>query len=169
MASKRSERRGFDKLMYEQHIVRVRSIKGTVDNKPPRSHPLNNKSDIEKRRKFAAIEEDNRLLLERLANIVQRKTLDNVFHEYISMQKVFKAKIRMARKTMETKQITSENQRLLHRIQETPPVYDHNEWDKSARDRVANIKNMLIYPEHYQKRLEDSKFIKEYKKHLPRG
>lgn len=45
---RRPDRRGFDKLMYEQHVERIKSMKGTVDNKPPRPHPLSNKSEIDK-------------------------------------------------------------------------------------------------------------------------
>jgi hypothetical protein len=48
MAYSRSDRRGFDKLLYEQHVERIRSVKGTVDNKPPRPHPLSNKNEIDK-------------------------------------------------------------------------------------------------------------------------
>ena len=44
----RSERRGYEKILYEQHVERVRHMKGTVDVGPPRVHPLGNKGELDK-------------------------------------------------------------------------------------------------------------------------
>lgn len=44
----RSERRGFEKTLYDQHVDRVRNMKGAVDMAPPRAHPLGNKGEIDK-------------------------------------------------------------------------------------------------------------------------
>ena len=46
--SKRPDRRGFEKLMYEQHVERIKTMKASVDTNPPRPHPLSNKSEIDK-------------------------------------------------------------------------------------------------------------------------
>ena len=31
--SRRPERKGFEKILYEQHVERIKTMKGTVDNK----------------------------------------------------------------------------------------------------------------------------------------
>lgn len=46
--TQRPDRKGFDKLLYEQHVERIRSMKPSVDNHPPRPHPLGNKCEIDK-------------------------------------------------------------------------------------------------------------------------
>ena len=46
--TQRPDRKGFDKLLYEQHVERIRSMKPSVDNHPPRPHPLSNKCEIDK-------------------------------------------------------------------------------------------------------------------------
>ncbi len=44
----RPERKGYEKLNYEQHTERLRTIKSTVDCGPPRAHPLSNKREMDK-------------------------------------------------------------------------------------------------------------------------
>ena len=48
LARGRPDRKGYDKLSYEQHVERLKSMKPTVDNAPPRPHPLSNKREIDK-------------------------------------------------------------------------------------------------------------------------
>ena len=101
------------------------------------------------------------MLLERLAKIVQKKTIDNEIHDFIARQKVFKAKLAEEKKKTEANRITDENRRILQRIQEVPPVYNHTEWEEQAIEREHIIKTMVVYPEFYQKRIEESKLVKK--------
>ncbi len=48
MSRQRPERRGYALLCYQQHLERVKEMKGTVDCGPPREHPLGNKSEMDK-------------------------------------------------------------------------------------------------------------------------
>jgi hypothetical protein len=48
------------------------------------------------------------------------------------MQKVFKAKLSTTKKKIEAQKLTEENRRILHRIQEVPPVYNHIEWEVNS-------------------------------------
>jgi E3 ubiquitin-protein ligase TRIP12 len=100
------------------------------------------------------------LLLERLAKIVQKKTLDNTVHESVAMHQKLKKKISITRKRIEMQKITEENQRLLKRIQEVPPAYNHLEWEEEARERELVKKQMALYPEYYD-RLEKEKAQKK--------
>jgi hypothetical protein len=63
---------------------------------------------------------DNRLMLERLAKVVQHKTIDNEIHKSVAMHATFKKKLGLTKKRLEMQKITEENQRLLKRIQEVP-------------------------------------------------
>jgi hypothetical protein len=111
----RPERKGYAKLNYQQHLDRVKSMTSSVDNKPPRPHPMSNKLETDKRREFAMIEFDNKLLLQRLAKVVQNKSIDNEIHESVSMHQTFKAKLQLKVKKVQMQKIVDDNQKLLKR------------------------------------------------------
>ena len=96
----RPERRGYDKITYSQHVERVKSMAPTIDCGPPRAHPLSNKREKDKIREFANIEFDNKLLLERLAKVVQQKTIDNEIHKSVQMHAQFKKKLGLTKKRL---------------------------------------------------------------------
>jgi hypothetical protein len=129
---------------YEDHMRRISSMKSVVDSKPPRISKLDNKKkDIERRRRYEHIEMDNRLLLERLVKTMQTKTIDN---ENKSCKKYSKSLISTSRK-LELQRITQENQRLLKRIQETEPCYNHLIWEEEAKKREIYKRNMSEFQE----------------------
>ena len=53
--------------------------------------------------------------------------------------------------------ITEENQRLLRRIQEVPPAYNHLDWEEDYRRKEVIKKSMSLYPEYYKKEEEDKR------------
>ena len=77
------------------------------------------------------------MMLERLAKIMQQKTIDNDNKH----MKFGKSLIHASRR-LELQRITEENQRLLKRIQETDPIYNHLQWEEEAKQRTMYIKNM---------------------------
>lgn len=44
----RPERKGYDVIIYQQHVERLKSMKPSVDAGPPRAHPLSNKREMDK-------------------------------------------------------------------------------------------------------------------------
>lgn len=44
----RPERKGYDVIIYQQHVDRVKTIRPSVDAGPPRAHPLSNKREMDK-------------------------------------------------------------------------------------------------------------------------
>ena len=123
----------------------------TLNSGPPRAHPLSNKREKDKLREFANIEFDNKLLLERLAKVVQQKTIDNEIHKSVAMHAQFKKKLGLTKKRLEMQKLTEENQRLLKRIQEVPPAYNHLEWEEEAKQRDIVKRNMAPHPEFYER------------------
>lgn len=104
---------------------------------------------------FASIEFDNKLLLERLAKIVQHKTIDNEIHHSVATHATFKAKLGLTKKRLDMQKITEENQRLLRRIQEVSPAYNHLDWEEDFKVREVIKKSMSLYPEAYKKAEEE--------------
>jgi hypothetical protein len=73
-----------------------------------------------------------------------------------NLHHAFRKQISVQKKKAEMAKITEQNHRLLRRIQEVPPAYNHLEWEEDAKHR-ENIKRILaMYPEYYE-RLEMDK------------
>jgi hypothetical protein len=187
----RPERKGYDVIIYQQHVDRLKKIAPTVDAGPPREHPLSNRGEMEKvivffsfqgracfnsfyihyfpcfcclqRRRFLVIEFENKLLLERLAKVVQNKSIDNEIHKSVDFHIGFKKKLAVAHRKVEMQKLTVENQAMLKRIQEVPPAYNHLEWEEDAKYKDHIKRCMALYPEYYE-RLDKEKAEKAQKK-----
>ena len=146
---RRSERRGVDLMKFEEHLDRLQKVKPAIDNSEPRKHPLSNKSEIMKRRAYALIEQDNKLLLDRLSKIVQTKTIDNEMSTDTKKHHELKRRLTLLKKREQMQKITEDNQRLLKRIQVTPSAYNHLEWEESAKKQLAYMRTMSLFPELY--------------------
>mmetsp|Transcript_12507 Transcript_12507/g.12925 ORF Transcript_12507/g.12925 Transcript_12507/m.12925 type:complete len:192 (+) Transcript_12507:56-631(+) len=133
---KKMKSRGF-----EDHTKRMEEMKPLVDCKPPRKAGVSKRKEIERRRQYAAIELDNRLILERLAKVMQHKTIDNDPPHA-------KAIGRQQARRLELQRVTQENQRLLKRIQETEPCYNHLKWEEEAKKRAIYIRNMSEFQDN---------------------
>merc|ERR1711916_50443 len=102
-------------------------------------------------REFLNIEFDNKLMLERLAKVIQNKSIDNELHKSVKFHMEFKKKLRSSQKRVQMQKLTVENQQTLKRIQEVPPAYNHLQWEEDAK-RNDHIKRcMALYPEFYER------------------
>ena len=130
---------------HNDHMRRIRDMKPTVDDKKPREMPMSGKKEIERKRIHVAIEKGNRLLLDRLGKAMDRKNIDNELYvepgKFVSLE--------ATKKRIELQRVTAENHRLLHRIQNAEPAYDHNAWEAEAEHREFYLKNMTEFPDMY--------------------
>ena len=94
------------------------------------------------------------LILFYLVAFVYDKTIDNEIHESVATHATFKAKLGLTKKRLEMQRITEENQRLLRRIQEVPPAYNHLDWEEDYRRKEVIKKSMSLYPEFYKEKEE---------------
>lgn len=83
------------------------------------------------------------------------------------MHATFKKKLGMTKKRVEMQKLTEENQRILRRIQEVSPAYNHLEWEEDARRKEHIKRCMALYPEYYEK-MENEK-EKEKEATLPKS
>ncbi len=114
-----------------------------------------------KRREYLAIEFDNKLMLERLAKVVQHKGIDNEIHKSIEFHQQFKKKLAQSQKRARMLRLTTENQELLKRIQEVPPAYNHLEWEEDAKRKEVIKRCMALYPEYYERKDKEEQEKKE--------
>lgn len=93
---------------------------------------------------FQRIERDNRILLEKMSRIMTAKrTLDNRNDDFI------KRKSRSLNEVVRRERlraITRENQRILAKIKDSRPTYDHTTWAADRRRNEAYLRNVAEYP-----------------------
>lgn len=89
----RVDRKGYDQLLYQQHLQRLRDAKSTIDMDTPKAPPafFSRKMEIEYKRKMDKINRDNRALVSRLIN--QRSAIDNAHSPQLIDVRKFKQQI----------------------------------------------------------------------------
>jgi hypothetical protein len=151
-------------MIYQQHVERLKKISHVVDFEAPHEKPFSDKWEKDKRREFLAIEYDNKLMLERLAEAVKEGCIDNKMHKSVSFHREFKARQLVQAKRSRLQQITEENIQMLKRIQEVAPAYNHVEWAEDAKRHNVIKRTMALYPEYYEKKDEEERVHREAEK-----
>lgn len=90
-------------------------------------------------------------MLERLAKVVQKTSIDNEIHKSVEMHARFKKQLILTKKRIAMQKLTDDNHRILKRIQEVPPVYNHLEWEEDAKRKERIKRAMALYPEYYER------------------
>ncbi|CBN76673.1 conserved unknown protein [Ectocarpus siliculosus] len=143
-----------NKACYERHVKkcqdnhrdRLAKMKPTIDCHAPSSmRKVATKTNAKKQQimedRYAQIERDNRLLLEKMSHIMRKGGVDN----HNSTSKYSKSLNKGARKK-ELHKITTENQRILHAIQQADPFYDHIKWAEEAQQNEKYMRNICTMP-----------------------
>ncbi|XP_063819640.1 sperm axonemal maintenance protein CFAP97D1 isoform X1 [Pseudophryne corroboree] len=122
----------WDNYHYQCHMSRVRNAKSEIDNKPPwipLHHCIQMKKIQMEKERLAVIERANQLLLGKISQIMRGPgAVDNWNTCYLwslSRRKCNKDIVR----------ITTENQKIYKRIEESKPSYDHKKWEDEWKDR----------------------------------
>mmetsp|Transcript_15374 Transcript_15374/g.22630 ORF Transcript_15374/g.22630 Transcript_15374/m.22630 type:complete len:191 (-) Transcript_15374:81-653(-) len=134
------------------HLKRLSNVKSSIDNKPPKKHShlrknLKKKQQMEER--FARIERENQLLLEKMSYIMSSSSLDNK-NKSLKYARSMNKQIR--KKNLE--KITRENQAILERIQAKEPVYSQVKWEHERQQQVKYLRNLSDFGGSPQRRKE---------------
>ena len=118
-----AQRKSYDKILYEQHVERVKNMLPTIDNSTPRRLPFNDHRRLEERMvKERIIQQENMQLLTNIAKAIQKSGIDNQLSKHVKDTQEFKRRLLRIRRNNELKKITDENLQLLRRIQNVPPT-----------------------------------------------
>ena len=142
---KRPERKGYEKVLYEQHVERVCTMKPVIDTSAPRPLPLSNKCERDRIWKNQLIEYDNKLILERIAKIIQQPTIDNKLDKHVHEYSKFKKRLYHIVRQSRLQKITKENCNFLKRIQMVKPVYNACQMEEEYKKKQEIMKQMCIY------------------------
>jgi len=151
----------WDNTYYDVHRSRVKSAKPIVDTKPPQTyihmHLKLKKLQLEEER-MSTIERDNRLLLEKMSQIIRTKgRVDNRnYYKYKSLN--------YEKRQRELLRVTRENQQILSRITVKEPEYSHIRLEREWRKQEELMDNIARYPKNWWKQVE-----KQRKKKMKSG
>ena len=132
------------KKCQENHRRKLAEMKCSIDNKAPKRHPhlrKNLKKEQLMEERFAEIERDNRLLLEKMSYIMRHQSMD--IREDTGE---YSQSLNRERRKRELQRITRENQKILARIQAAEPTYDHLEWAEHERNHEETMKRLCELP-----------------------
>lgn len=125
------------------HLKRLRNVKSSIDNRPPKKvthlkKNLKKKQLMEER--FARIERENQLLLEKMSHIMNHSSLDN---KNTSLKFARSMNKQVRKHNLE--KITRENQAILERIQAKEPVYSQVKWEHEREQQEQYLRNISDY------------------------
>lgn len=141
----------WDTTYYDEHRNRVRTIKPVVDTRAPQTyvhmHLKLKKLQLEEER-MSTIERDNRLLLEKMSQIIRtRGRVDNRnYYQYKSLNH--------EKRQRELTRVTKENQKILGRITVREPEYSHTRLEREWRKQEQLMDNIARYPRNWWKQVE---------------
>jgi len=136
----------WDRKYYEEHLQKVREAQPMVDTKAPTTyvhmHLKLKKLQLEEER-LAVIERDNRILLEKMSEIM--RTTGRVDHRnnYIHRS------LNKEKRQRELLRVTRENQEILKRILAREPEYNHRQWQQEWEENEAFMDNIARYPRNW--------------------
>jgi len=136
----------WDRKYYEEHQQKVRQAQPMVDTKAPTTyvhlHLKLKKLQLEEER-IAVIERDNRILLEKMSEIM--RTTGRVDHRnnYIHRS------LNKEKRQRELLRVTRENQEILKRILAREPEYNHMQWQKEWEENETFMDNIGRYPRNW--------------------
>ena len=117
------ERKSYDKILYEQHVERVKNMLPTIDNSTPRRLPFNDhRRLVDRMVKDRIIQQENIQMLMNIAKVIQKSSIDNKLSKHVKDTQEFKQRLLRIKRLNELKKITGENVQLLKRIQNVPPT-----------------------------------------------
>lgn len=129
----------------EIHRSKLHTIKSAIDNSEPH-RPTHLKKNLKKEQmkeeRYAEIERENRILLEKMSHIMQNETLDNK-----NQSIAYSHSLNKGLRKRELQKITSENQAILRRIQTREPTYDHATREEDAKRNERYAANIREFPD----------------------
>jgi len=133
---------------FRLHKLKVQNTKSSINNKAPPEQPhlyLRLKKAALDEEKTTRIERDNRILVKRMTEIMQRSAIDTRNAAPLPGGGRVKS-LNNERRHRELVRITAENQCLLRRIQQRGPTYNHLQWEQDRAKNEEHITRLARHP-----------------------
>lgn len=140
--------RRWDMTRYDTHRRKVNQAAAVIDNKAPNTYShlhLKLKKLQNEEERLAMVERDNKILLEKMSNIMRtRGRVDNRNdYEQKSLNK--------SKRQRELLKVSSENKAIMKRIAAKEPQYNHLMWEEDWRNNQQYMDNIAKYPQGWGK------------------
>ena len=137
----------FVKKCQEKHRQKLTQMKCSIDNQEPKRHPhlhKNAKKAQLMEERYAEIERDNRLLLEKMSFIMRHQ---KEAEEALQVPRLAAGQsLNREQRKRELQRITRENQNILCRIQAAEPTLDHLAWLEHEKQHKEYMKRVCELP-----------------------
>ncbi len=138
---------------HQRHLARLRAIKPSVDNKPPRRPPLHRSPAARAQRKSAfqterdfAIAYENALLLQKLRDIMAHPKNPAFSADAAPLPPP--RSLNTMRRRQELERIARENHGIVHRIRGVSSAYEASKWESEFRETRQLLKRLSKPPRH---------------------
>jgi E3 ubiquitin-protein ligase TRIP12 len=134
----------WDEKNHEIHMKKLNDMKSTIDAKRPASFAhLKRRAKKEQmlEDRYTEIERENRILLEKMSQIMQNKNIKARITKPIQ-----KKSLNNESRKRQLIQITMENQALLKRLQDKQSSYNVVRWEEDRKMTEKRLKNMCEFP-----------------------
>lgn len=115
----RPERKGYNLILYQQHIDRVKNAKSSLDTSKPKKLTFSKKWECQHNRNVDHINNSNYKLVDRLINVTS--SLDNKPNKHMKEVIAFKNKMVIHKRNMEMQKLVCENILLNDRLKTVKP------------------------------------------------
>ena len=131
----------------ERHRAKLDRMHADIDNRLPNSYSLphlrlNYKRGQQMEDRFAEIDRENRILLQRMSEIIRKPSIVSFAHPKTQKN----TSLNRGSRRKELERITAENMGILKRIELVQPMYDHVKWEQDFRRSRTFLKNKCEYP-----------------------
>ena len=116
----RQDRKGYQQLLYDQHMERLQNAKSFIGNSKPIRLHMSKKWETEYNRKIDKINYSNYKLVDRLINV--KSCLDNKPDKHMKEVIEFKNKMIIHKRNHEMEKIIDENIQLTERLKNIKPT-----------------------------------------------
>jgi len=115
----RQDRKGYNLILYEQHLQRLQNAKSSLDTSKPKKLSFPKKREIEYNRNVDHINNSNCKIVDRLINVTS--SLDNKPNKHMKEIIAFKNKMVIHKRKMEIQKLVCENILLTDRLKTVKP------------------------------------------------
>eukprot|EP00924_Labyrinthula_sp_SR-Ha-C_P014746 snap_masked-scaffold_43-processed-gene-0.26-mRNA-1 protein AED:0.10 eAED:0.10 QI:0/-1/0/1/-1/1/1/0/197 len=146
------------------HKEKLQRIKPSIDNKEPvkpSHYKKNKKRELEMEENFSKIEKENKLLLQKISEIMDKSFIEKIQDPYASNHP---RTLNRSFRKRELQRITKTNREILKRIEKRSGVYNKKEWEKSRKIQEKLVESICEY-----KPCRKGKEKKHKKKKIPQG
>lgn len=142
----------WEEISQSRHESKLRLARSSIETRTPpirfRHVKLNHKKGQMQEDRYTEIERENRILLEKMTNILQQNRKKRKESQKLSRLSLHRESLtsNLKKRHFDQLKITTENQNLLKRLQDKRATYSVMKWKNENMERRKILNNICEYP-----------------------